>query len=80
MNRMPSRWSVSCCTQRASSSVPSIVTGSPCMFWPLATTLHARLVGNASPGKDRQPSSSVLLLVAEGEDGVDQVPGSSSTQ
>ena len=42
MNKMPSRWSVSCCTQRASSSVPSIVTGSPCMLKPVATARGAR--------------------------------------
>ena len=42
MNSTPSRWSVSCWMARASSSLPSIVTGSPYMSKPLATTDIAR--------------------------------------
>jgi hypothetical protein len=56
MNRMPSRWSVSCWSARASSSEPSMVTGSPCMSKPLATTDSARRQSNDSSGIDRQPS------------------------
>ena len=41
-----------------SNSVPSIVTGSPYMLNPLATTPQARGTGKTRPGKDRQPSSS----------------------
>ncbi len=41
-NRIPSRLSVSCCTQRASRSVPDTATGSPQRFQPRAITLARR--------------------------------------
>ena len=43
MKSTPSRWSVSCWIARASSSEPSIRTGSPYMLKPLATTDSARM-------------------------------------
>src|SRR5439155_18101866 len=49
-NSTPSRWSVSCCTQRASSPEPTSWTGSPYAVKPLATTLRRRLVSKYSPG------------------------------
>ena len=55
-NRIPSRWSVSCCTQRAIRPVPTSCAGSPYSFQPLATTFWRRLVSKCRPGMDRQPS------------------------
>ena len=43
-NSTPSRWSVSCCTQRAIRPVPTSCTGSPYSLKPLATTFCRRLV------------------------------------
>ena len=52
-NSTPSRWSVSCCMQRASFAVPSTVIGSPYMFWPCATTCARRRQSKRQAG-DRQ--------------------------
>src|SRR6516165_2502327 len=79
MNSTPSRWSVSCWTQRASCPVPSRVTGSPYMLKPLATTPYARFVGKTRPGKDRQPSSSVSSSADRVSDGLIRWPTWSST-
>ena len=58
MNKMPSRRSVSCWMQRASSSVPSIVTGSPYMLEALGDDpVRALDEVGVDLGKDRQPSS-----------------------
>ena len=73
-NSTPSRWSVSCCRQRASVAVPSMVIGSPYMFCPCATTLARRRQSKARPGDGQAALRAVLLLVArEVQHRVDQV-------
>ena len=73
MNSTPSRWSVSCWRARASSSEPSIVTGSPCMSNPFATTDSARWQSKVRSGIDRQPSGPNCSSVGQVEHRVDQV-------
>ena len=73
MNSTPSRWSVSCWIARASRSEPSMVTGSPCMSKPWATTESARRQSKVSSGIDRQPSGPSWISVGEVEPRVDQV-------
>src|SRR3954447_7691447 len=55
---MPSRWSLSCCRQRASSPVPSITTGCPCTSTPRTVARSGRARFEDGPGTDRQPSRS----------------------
>ena len=75
-NSTPSRWSVSCCRQRASVAVPSTVIGSPYMFCPCATTLAAAAAVEGQPGDRQAALRAVLLLVArEVQHRVDQVTG-----
>ncbi len=78
-NSTPSRWSVSCWIARASSSVPSIVTGSPCMSKPRATTDSARRQSKASSGSDRQPSGPSWISSERSRSGLTRWPSSPST-
>ena len=50
-----------------------MVTGSPCMFIPLATTRSARLVSIGQAGQRQAALLAVLRLVGEVEARVDQV-------
>ena len=73
MNRIPSRWSVSCWMARESISVPSMVTGSPYMSKPRATTESARLQSMRSSGIDRQPSGPSWISSERVSSRVDEV-------
>ena len=60
--------------QRASRSLPSIVIGSPYMFWPWATTCSAAGAVEGEPGDGQAALVAVLLLVVgEVQHRVDQV-------
>ena len=73
MKRIPSRWSVSCWIARASSSVPSITTGSPCMSKPFATTRNARVVVVDQAREGQAALFALLLLVRQVEARVHEV-------
>ena len=75
----PSRWSVSCWIARASSSEPSISTGSPCMSKPCATTCSARSQSKVRSGIDRQPSEPSCLSSESTRRGLTRWPTSPST-
>src|SRR5690606_3529058 len=57
MNRMPSRWSISCWRQRASSPSASMRTGAPSASSASTTTFAGRSTTSDTPGMLRQPSS-----------------------
>src|SRR6266542_3209077 len=80
MKSTPSRWSVSCWTQRAIVPVPTIWTGSPWALNPRATTLSCRLVSTYTPGIDRQPSGpSCSSSSGNSSTGLTRWPTTSST-
>ena len=78
-NRTPSRWSVSCWMARASSSVPSTRTGSPCMLQPWRRRAGAGGSPSGSPGSTGSPRGRPRSRRRPGDVGVDQVADSPST-